>query len=103
MKNTMTSDAVATPVLGYALTGAVAGALRTVRPISKVEGTGLPVGGPSLRTLDRIRLPFAGIGARFCALGVAGVSGADQVPGTAVRMPAAVDPRIPPRRTPSRC
>ncbi len=103
MKNTMTSDAVATPVLSYVATGSVAAARRTVPPVSTVPGTGLPVGGPSFRTLDRIRLPFAGIGARFRALGVDGVSGAAQLSGTVVGMPTAVDPGIPPRRTPSRC
>jgi len=103
VKNTMTSDAVATPVLSYVATGSVAAARRTVRPVSTVPGTGLPVGGPSFRKLDRIRLPFAGIGARFCALGIDGVTGADQLSGTVVGMPSAIDPGIPPRRTPSRC
>jgi hypothetical protein len=93
----------ATPVLSCVSAGVVAGVRRTVAPVSTVQGTGVSVAGPSVRTLDRIRLPFAGIGARLVALDVYGVMGADQVEATVVRIPAADDKGIPPRRTPSRC
>lgn len=66
------------------------------------RGTGLPMGDPSLGMVDKIRPPFAGLGAPLGAFGIDGVMGADQVM-TAVRIPAAADPGIPPRRTPSRC
>lgn len=88
-------DAVATSVLNQ---GMVAGACRTAAPVPTVQGTVLPVGDRA-----RTRQHFAGIGVGSTALGIDGGTGADQVKATLVRMPAAADPGIPPRRTPSRC
>lgn len=103
MISTETFAAATSSVLGHYGTEVVADARRTVPPVSKFQGTGLPVGGPAFRTLDRTRLPLAGIGARVCVLDGGNGTAADQVIETGVRMPAAVDPGIPPRRTPSRC
>jgi hypothetical protein len=101
--NSMTNlHPATTPVLDVRAVEA-ADARRTVSPFAELQGTGLSVGGPAYRKLDRTRLPFAGVGARFCVLGTDGVMGVDQVT-TAVRIPAAAnDPGVPPRRTPSRC
>ena len=95
MKNNDMFVAAATPVRTQ---GLVVGACRTAPPVLTVQGTGLPVGDR-----DRTRLHFAGIGAASSALGIDGGTGVDQVKAALVRMPAAADPGIPPRRTPSRC
>jgi hypothetical protein len=78
---------------------------RTAPPVWTHQWTGLPVNGPVFGTLDRTRLPFAGIATPLGAVDLGDVMGADQVPGTAVRIPAAVAAQgtPPPRRSPSRC
>jgi hypothetical protein len=96
----ITIDAVTSSALGF-WTGEVAVAPRCVSPLAEIKGTGLPFGGPIVPTIERTRPSFTAPGAY--ALG-AGVMGADQVQGIAVRVPvvAAVQ-GDPPRRPPSRC
>ena len=86
MRSPETFGAVTSPVLGYSWTGEAARVRRTVPPVRKVEGTGLP---------------FAGFGTSgVTVLGM----GADQVQRSVViRIPADADPGIPPRRGPVRC
>ncbi len=90
MNDFITNVAATSPVLVSGRSGEAAGARRTVPPVPKVEGTGLPIGG-------------FGIG--FVASGVAVVlTGADRVRGaTTVRMPAVAEQGIPPRWRPVRC
>lgn len=102
MSGTTTFAATTSSVLGYVCTGEAVVARRTAPAVAGVKGTGLPIGGHAVRTLDRIRPSFAVMGAHTSALGV-GVMGADQVPATAARIPATADQWDPPRRTPSRC
>lgn len=102
MNGTTTFEPATSPILN-AWAGKAVDARRTPPPVLvTAREIGLPTGDPSHHTFDRTRLPFAGVGAQFCALGTDGVMGVDQVT-TAVRIPAAADPGIPPRRTPSRC
>lgn len=102
MNGTTRFAAATSSVLGCVRAGEAVVARRTVPAVSAVKGTGLPIGGPAVGTLDRIRPSFSVAGAHVSALGV-GVMGADQVPATAACIPATADLGDPPRRTPSRC
>jgi hypothetical protein len=99
----MLSGAATSHVL-KAWTGELAVERCCVAPVPTLQGTGLPFveyeSGPSVRTFERTRPSFAGIGAHVGALVTNGM-GADQVQAT-VRIPAAAS-GIPPRRTPPRC
>ena len=91
MNDFITIGAATSPVLVSGRSGEAASARRTVPPVQKVEGTGLPIGG---------------FGTGFVASGVAVVlTGADRVRGatTTVRMPAVAEQGIPPRWRPVRC
>ena len=67
MNDFITNGAATSPVLVSGRSGEAAGARRTVPPVHKVEGTGLPIGG---------------FGTGFVASGVAVVlTGADRVRG----------------------
>lgn len=89
MNDLMTIGAATSPVLDYHWAGEAAGARRTVPPVRRVKGIGLPL---------------AGVGTRLGAVGVVGVVDADQVQWDAfVRIPTAADRRIPPRWRPVRC
>jgi hypothetical protein len=97
VKNLITIDVVTSSALGFGPGEAA------VRPlcapsVAKVKGTGLPVGGPVVRTLEGTRMPFAGMRTPS-VVGVA--TEADQV--NWIRIPAATAQGVPPRRTPSRC
>ena len=98
MTNLITLDAVTSSALGF-WTGEVAVAPRCVSPLAKIKGTGVPVAGPTVPTIEGTRPSFAATGVYALA---AGAMGTDEIQGIAVRVPAAVQ-GDPPRRMPSRC
>lgn len=102
MNGTTKFAATTSSVLGSVRTGEAVVARRVAPAGVGVKGTGLPIGGPAVPMLDRLRPSYAVVGACTSALGV-GVMGADQIPATADRIPATADQGDPPRRTPSRC
>jgi hypothetical protein len=98
VKNLITIDAVTSSALGLGA-GVVAVGPRYVAPLSKVKGTGLPVGGPAVPTLKGTSVPFGTTGAASLVCVAMGTDQAQQL----VRIPVATVAGTPPRRTPHRC